>query len=524
MGLLARYLARSPFDDRYFGGGGVVYMDADSGAGPESPLKIATVWRALNVLAGAVASLPIDVFRHIDPTRPDAGKEVAAGDPWRRRLKRGPNRMQTSFRWRHQMVGCILSHGNYYAQKLGAPGQEAEQLWPLDPARMKVKDLLRDGTLVYEYTTQAGRAEPLYQDEVFHARGYSTDGMTGVSVFELMRQTTALALSNRTQRTSFVRNEMRPSAVITTPGELSDPARENLQKGYARAFGGPRRAGRVMVLEQGAKIDGFRFTSRDAQEIESEHFLIEEFLRFTGVPGVLVGHADKTATYASAEQFFQSFVTHGVFPLTSNIEEELTSSLFGIDAEEFVEFNLNAMLRPDSAARAAFYRTMVELGCLTRNEVRALENRNPLPGLDEPLTPGNMTRGSDPQQTPAAPKKPDPEEDEPEPDEPSEKALAIVLEAAGRIVRKELSAIVGGPGKKGAAIRFASDPEGWKRWVAEFYADHSALVRDGLKLSEAAADAYCVAQRTALLSVGVAACEAWERERVPALAELALRD
>jgi hypothetical protein len=39
---------------------------------------------------------------------------------------------------------------------------------------------------------------------------------------------------------------------------------------------------------------------------------------------------------------------------------------------------------------------MAEMGIYSRNELRDEEGKDPLPGLDEPLTPLNMTMGSDP--------------------------------------------------------------------------------------------------------------------------------
>jgi hypothetical protein len=42
------------------------------------------------------------------------------------------------------------------------------------------------------------------------------------------------------------------------------------------------------------------------------------------------------------------------------------------------------------ADRAVWARAMAELGIYTRNELRDEEGKDPLPGLDEPLTPANM--------------------------------------------------------------------------------------------------------------------------------------
>lgn len=519
MPLLSRLMADwgGPLDDRWWRGGNVVYLGDQSIAGPGAELKVPTVWRAVNVLAGAIASLPLDVFRHVDQAKPELGKVVAINEPWRAKLRRNPVRYQTSHRWRMHMVGRVLLAGNYYALKMGAPGMPASSFFPLDPSRMKITDVGRDGSLTYQYKTAQGKTETWGQDEIFHVRGYSTDGICGVSVIDLMRDTTQLALANRVQRSTFVRNEMRPSVSIEHPKALGDKAWERLKEGYAAAFGGPRNAGKILVLEEGAKINPFAFTSRDAQYIESEHFLIEEFLRFIGVPGVLVGHSDKTSTYSSAEQFFQSFVTHGVFPWTANIEEELTCSLFEDDEDLFAEFNLNALLRPDSTARALFYKVLVELGVYTRNEVRALENKNPLEGLDEPLTPLNM--GGAPLQVapePAPPEGTKPPAKKAPPAPPATgKASRLAAIIAGRLVRKEIAAL------QSLAKRYAADAPGWAEQLQAFYARHEEMLVAELELDPLMAAAY-VARQKEEAGRNLAAIEGWESTRPAELALMAL--
>jgi phage portal protein BeeE len=48
------------------------------------------------------------------------------------------------------------------------------------------------------------------------------------------------------------------------------------------------------------------------------------------------------------------------------------------------------LLRGDMAARSAFYNQLVNLGALSPNEVRDLEDMNPRDGGDIYLTPLNM--------------------------------------------------------------------------------------------------------------------------------------
>jgi len=517
--LLAQFLGLDPLGDVGYTSGPVIIREpgADDGGG----LKVATVWRAVNVLAAAVATLPLKMYRRL----PSGGKEEVR-DHWAAQLVyHMPNRAQTSFRWRHHAMGHAVLGGNYYALKMPGANQGFAALWPLAPERMRLVEVRGDGSLGYSYTTAAGQPKEYSSDQVFHFRGFSLDGLVGVSVVDLMRLQLQQAMASQRQRTSFLKNEMRPSVTITHPGDLGPNGRVKLERAFRSAYGGPEHAGTPLVLDEGMTMAPFAFSAKDSQYVESDQFRVEEFLRYIGVPGVLCGYADKTATFASAEAFFQSFKDHNLGPWTKNLETELTIALLGVQDELFFEFSLDAFLRGDSTARAAFYRVMVELGILTRNEVRALENRNPLLGLDEPLTPKNMSSGADqtPEPAPAAPPRRAPEDPAPDDSADAQRVARlerIARESAAAIVRREVLAFAGDATRKGAAARYASDLAGWRAYVVEFYAEHAALLTARLGIPEALAVRYCDRQAGELLRLGVAAVEAWEASRVPELLEL----
>lgn len=521
--LLRRFAAAlDPLADSSYPSGNVVDLTGGLAvSGEDSALKIATVFRALNVAAAGVALLPLDIYD--DQGEKGKRRLTNAEEPLRAVLRRRPAVGMTSYRWRHHLVSRVLLTGNYYAHKVRRyPLGPVEQLRPLDQSRWTVEGVASDGTIRYSYRTRGGQKQELGEEDVLHIRGFTADGVRGVSVFDLMKEQVALALSSRRARTSFMAQGMRPGVVIKHPGELSPKGEAGLIARFVRTHGGPGKAGLPLVLTgEDSDVSTLTISAEDAQWIEGEHFGVEEFLRFIGIPGVLVGFADKTATYASAESFFQSFVTHCLWPIVGNIEDELTLSLFGMDSDRFVEMDLNAMMRADSTARANFYRTTVELGIFTRNEVRRLENRNPLPGLDEPLTPKNMGSGQ----------APTPDQPQPAPRQAralkgrSAKAQALldqfVRAAAARVVRKEVARLVGREGQKGLAGQYASNPAGWREAVARFYADHVALVAGEMHISPELAAAYCEGQRDTVLAVGVGIVEDWETERVAHLVRLA---
>ena len=110
----------------------------------------------------------------------------------------------------------------------------------------------------------------------------------------------------------------------------------------------------------------------------------------------MIMHTDKTATYASAEAFFTAHVRHTLGPWIQHWEQVLDRDLLdGFDGPLFAKFDTRELTKANTADREKFYRTVAEMGIYTRNEIRELEGLEPLPGLDEPLTPMNMTQGGE---------------------------------------------------------------------------------------------------------------------------------
>jgi phage portal protein BeeE len=122
----------------------------------------------------------------------------------------------------------------------------------------------------------------------------------------------------------------------------------------------------------------------------TRRFQIEEICRFFNVFPQMIGHTDKTATFASAEAFFLAHVVHTLTPWVENWEQALARDLFPDEDDLFAKFSLQGLLRGDNKTRAEFYASGIVNGWLTRNEARRLEDLNPLDGLDQPLLPLNM--------------------------------------------------------------------------------------------------------------------------------------
>jgi HK97 family phage portal protein len=150
-------------------------------------------------------------------------------------------------------------------------------------------------------------------------------------------------------------------------------------------------------------------SNEDSQWLNSRSFSVEEIARIFRVPSLLINHPDKTATFASAEQFFLSFVVHTMRPHLVRIEQSTQLNIFSkddFDQGYFPEFNINALLRGDVKSRYEAYKTGREWGWLSPNDIRKMENQNPLSkkdGGDIYLQPMNFVPAGTPPQVPQEP-------------------------------------------------------------------------------------------------------------------------
>ena len=184
------------------------------------------------------------------------------------------------------------------------------------------------------------------------------------------------------------RNGLRPSGVITFKEWLSPEQRATAHEGIQSKYLGAINAGRPFIAEGGMEYRQLSITPEDAQMLETRQFSVAEICRFFGVPPVMIGHADNGAGWpSSVEAQMQMFYQLTLRRRLVRIEKAMSKQLLSVDDRARgvrIEFNLEGLLRGDSAARSAFYGAGLTSGWLTINEVRGKENLPRVDGGDVP--------------------------------------------------------------------------------------------------------------------------------------------
>ncbi|MDX0262902.1 phage portal protein [Sinorhizobium meliloti] len=344
-------------------------------------LAISSVWACVNLLAGTIASLPLMVYR----TNGRGERTLARNHPLYRILHDAPNYDQTAVDFWEFVSASIELWGNAYA-RITRQGGEITGLSPIRPDIVSVRRL-ENGTLEYRWSKD-GKQYVETDRTMLHIRGFGGDPLGGMSTLHFGRHAFGLARAIDKAAAGTFSNGMLSQVALTFERWLSPEQRATAETKLAEKFVGARNAGRPIILEGGTKVEALSINPEDAQMLESRGFSVEEICRFFGVPPFMVGHTQKVTSFGSGlEQQVLGFQKFTLRRRLKRIEQALEKQLLTPEERSAgltIEFNLEGLLRGDSAARATFYQSALTNGWMTINEVRALENMPGVEGGDVP--------------------------------------------------------------------------------------------------------------------------------------------
>lgn len=452
-----------PTDEWFFNA--VTWGRSDSGenVSPSSALTHVPVWQAVNILAGDVGQLPIHIYR-----KRGRNRERDESHPVDWLLTMEPNPYQTPAVWKETMMAWALLWGNGCSYIVRDGSGRPTALIPLAPECTHPK-LMRmvgeDGAKWDEWWIETdfgdGKRVPLPYQDVFHVRGLATDGFWGLSAVQVAKNVIGGGLALRKHGNRTFKNGANPHLALVNEGK--QPAPEvvaNYRSELERYHAGAENAGRWLLLFGGTKPMPLTMSNHDAQWLEAMDLDREFISSVFNLPPYRLGAMKNSATRSNLEQQNTDYLNTSLSRYLIKIKEEIERKLFNYGERRlrrlFPKWITEAFLRGDLAARGAYYSQAKTGEWMTTNEIRELEDMNPIDGGDELRNPAI---------NPAA--KPG-ESDEPEPQrrdppEPSEDAQ----EAARDLVSRQVIALLDAEAK---AIQKACGEEGnVVKWATNYY-------------------------------------------------------
>lgn len=345
-------------------------------------LGSAAVFACVRVLAESVAQLPLKVFRQL----PNGGRVVDDQHPLYPLLHDLPNPEMTAFEFRSALQGHLALWGNAYAEIERDGFGRVTGLWPLRPDRMTVTRneqrqrvwlyrLPDGGDVRWTWTNPTRQPAP-----ILHLRGLGSDGFLGYSPLSLLKEPIGLALATEEYGARLFSNSATPRGVLQTPSRLSPEAATRLKASWEASHRGLDRAHRVAVLEEGITWQTIGLDAEDAQFLQTRKFQVGEIARIFRIPPHLIGDLDR-ATFSNIEHQSLEFVQHTLMPWLVAWEQGCARDLLSVKgfATHQIRFVVQGFMRGDLQSRYQAYAIGRQWGWLSADDIRALEEMNPLP-------------------------------------------------------------------------------------------------------------------------------------------------
>jgi HK97 family phage portal protein len=362
--------------------GGTPYMSVND----QAALQVSTVWACVRLITETLGALSVNVYE-----RTPMGRNVVRDHPLGYVLNVAPNDRMTNVELLESWGMNLAIDGNCYSRIIRDGKGDCIALQPKAAQQMEIKEY-EDGSYDYAYTFGGERIR--YKPEQIIQSRLMGNGLKGLSPLGYARRAVANAMALNDNALRFNQKGGKPAGVLMIDHVLKPEQRTAVRNNFADLEAGGDAGSRLFVLEAGMQYQQLSITPADAQMLEQMQFSVDDICRVFRVPSFMVNSHEKQTSFGTGiETMGQGYLTYTLYPYVKRIESSLNRWVVK-PAERpriYIEFNLESLLRADSAGRATYYSTMVQNGLMSRNEVRAKENLDAREGADELTVQLNLT-------------------------------------------------------------------------------------------------------------------------------------
>lgn len=356
----------------------------------DSALSISALWACVRVLAWTTASLPLITYKRLDPR----GKERATTHSNYLLLKESPNPLQTSF----DFLSLMSVFQNLWGAGIAEIERDADfnvkALWPIPPWKVKITVSETTKMLFYKIDMGVGKPEKvLSYDQCVVFPSLQSNQCEWKSPIQVHRESIGMAQALGEFGARTFGQGTNPAGVLMHPSRLKEQSEKDIRTKFKENYEGLGNSHRLMLLEEGMKFERIGLPPEDAQYLETRKFTVEEIARIYNVPLHMIQHLEKSTSWGTGiEEMTIGFVTFTLRPYLVQWEQEIKKKLFVDDPVHFAEFLIEGLLRGKLSERYTAYAIARQWGWFSADDVREIENMNPLPdkGGEMYLVPMNM--------------------------------------------------------------------------------------------------------------------------------------
>jgi HK97 family phage portal protein len=351
---------------------------------PENSLQLSAVWRCVSILSGIISSFPVGVF-----AENDKGREPAKKHSTYKLFKRRPSPLYTKTVYFERSIIHLLLRGNHYAEIVLAKDGSILRFELILPTQIASIKFL-NGRLWYFIT---GRKDPIPGERMIHVPHLGEDPIQGKSTITYAREDLGMEIARRDWGGKFWFDGATANGLMSSEKSLT-PAQQAQAKASWREA---KREGGDIMMPFGFKYDKLSIDPADAEFLMSGNFSIATICRWFGLPLHKLSELSR-ATMNNIEHQAIEVLQDTIHPIISKYEDEYTTKCYtlpgdydqGGEEDVYMQFNMSGYQRADTIARAEDFRTGIQNGYYTPNEVRQELNLNKIEGGDKSFIQQNM--------------------------------------------------------------------------------------------------------------------------------------
>jgi HK97 family phage portal protein len=353
-------------------------------------MKFEIWWVCVRAIADTLATPPLILYERL----PGGGKRHASELPQFGLMHDAPNGETTSQYFRQTLMAHVCNWGNCYAEIERNVKGDPIALHPLLPdrtraARVLVKDKATGDVQPQRVVIcqvpqgegfQGGSEVVLPAENVFHVPGLGFNGVSGYPVVRMARQSLGHAIAIDEFGARFFGSGARLSGVVEYPGVLSADAKDRIRTSLEVQHRGLSQSHRLAILDEGMKWQQTSVPPDDAQFLQSSLASVSRICRWFRVPPHIAMDLSR-GTFSNIEVQSIEFIRFAMLHWYVAWEQWLNKALLTPEQRKryFFEFLVEGFLRGSLQERYTAYAVGRQWGWLCADDVRELENMNPLP-------------------------------------------------------------------------------------------------------------------------------------------------
>lgn len=277
----------------------------------ETVMQIPASYSCMTLIKDSIAILDAHLYK-----RNDDGSAKRIMDERDRLLNIQPNEYMTAVDMKRMLVQDYILAGSAYIipKKIG---EKFESLYPVPSKDVSPEVFKEDYITTAKFTVQ-GSTTDFDPEDIMTFLKDTKDGFTSKGLLDTGEKVFKQALREMEYAENILSNGAIPSGILSFPNELSPKAFTNVQESWQKEYSGTKNAGKMAILEGGAKYQPLQSNPNEIQFNTARGTTMSDICRMYATPESMInGNLTK---YSSNEGNALNYLSYCLAPIISCFE------------------------------------------------------------------------------------------------------------------------------------------------------------------------------------------------------------